>query len=233
MQAIIEFFTHLTQPEWIMQHGGLYIVVLIVFIETGLFFGFFLPGDSLLFIAGMVIANSLSPFDMPLANLGYWVALIALAGVFGNYAGYWFGKKSDGFLFRKDSFLFKRKHLVQAKAFYDRRGGGAIVLARFLPIIRTFAPMVAGMVKMDRARFSFYNLLGSFLWAGSIVSAGFLLGDNVWAKENLEKILIGIVLVTTVPVVIKLLTKKGNRNLSAAPVFNMIPEEADQKANNR
>jgi len=209
MQTVIEFFSHLTSPEWIMQHGGLYIVVLIVFIETGLFFGFFLPGDSLLFIAGMVVANALSPFDFAVANLLYWILLIGLAGVAGNYVAYYFGKKSDGFLFRrKDNWLFKKKYLLQAKDFYDRKGGGAIVLARFLPIVRTFAPIIAGMVKMKIGKFSFYNIAGSFLWAGIIVTAGFLLGENQWAKENLEKIIIGIVLITTAPVIMKLIFKK-------------------------
>jgi membrane-associated protein len=217
MQEFIEFFSNLTEPEWIMQNGGLYIVVLIVFIETGLFFGFFLPGDSLLFIAGIVIANALSPFNFPVANLLYWIVLIATAGILGNYAGYFFGTKSDKFLLRrKDNWLFKKKFIYQAKDFYDRKGGGAIVFARFLPIVRTFAPIVAGMVKMDLRKFSFYNILGSFLWAGIIVSAGFLLGENEWAKENLEKIIIGIGVITLSPVLIKLFFKKKNRLKAAS-----------------
>jgi membrane-associated protein len=212
MQPIIEFFSNLTNPEWIMQHGGLYIVVLIVFIESGLFFGFFLPGDSLLFIAGMVIANTLSPFGFPIVNLLYWILLISTAGILGNYLGYFFGTKSDRFLLRrKDNWLFKKKYLFQAKDFYDRKGGGAIVLARFLPIVRTFAPIVAGMVKMKLSKFSLYNVIGSFLWAGMIVSAGFLLGENQWAKENLEKIMLGIVFITTGPVLIKLVFKKKTK----------------------
>ncbi len=221
MQTIIEFFSHLTNPEWIMNYGGLYIVMLIVFIETGLFFGFFLPGDSMLFIAGMVIANTLSPFAWPVVNLFYWITLIAAAGILGNYAGYWFGKKSDRLLFRKDNWLFKRKYLVQATAFYNKKGGGAIMLARFLPIIRTFAPIVAGMVKMNATKFSFYNILGSFLWACSIISAGFLLGENAWVKDNLEKIIIGIVAITTGPVFVKLLMGRKKHRLQAAPVFQI------------
>jgi len=225
MQTIVEFFSNLTNPEWIMQHGGLYIVVLIVLIETGLFFGFFLPGDSLLFIAGMVIANTLAPFSLPLINLCYWVLLIAGAGVLGNFAGYWFGKKSDGLFFQKDNWLFKRKYLVQAKEFYNKKGGGAIMLARFLPIIRTFAPIVAGMVKMNKVKFSFYNILGSFLWAGTIVTCGFLLGENAWAKDNLEKIIIGIVLATTAPVLIKLLSGKKKSALRTAPAYNVTEKK--------
>ncbi|HWJ92777.1 MAG TPA: VTT domain-containing protein [Flavisolibacter sp.] len=229
MQTIMDFFSNLTNPEWIMQYGGLYIVMLIVFVETGSFFGFFLPGDSLLFIAGMIIANTLSPFAWPVVNLFYWITLIAIAGILGNYAGYWFGKKSDRLLFRKESWLFKRKYLTQAKDFYDKKGGGAIILARFLPIIRTFAPMVAGMVKMNAAKFSFYNIVGSFLWACSIISAGFLLGENAWVKENLEKIIIGIVLITTGPVLVKLLTARKKRRLQAAPVYEVTQKEIGQK----
>lgn len=228
MQTIIEFFSSVTNPEWIMQHGGLYIVVFIVLIETGLFFGFFLPGDSLLFIAGMVIANTLSPFTLPFINLGFWIGLITTAGVLGNYAGYWFGQKSDTLLFKKDNWLFKRKYLVQAKAFYDKRGGSAIVLARFLPVVRTFAPIAAGMVRMNPAKFSVYNIIGSFLWAGSIVSAGFMLGENAWAKENLEKIIIGIVLITTVPVILKLLIGKKKGPLQTAPVYSLTQKEPEQ-----
>jgi membrane-associated protein len=225
MEIIIQFLNNLINPEWIVQHGGLYIVALIVFIETGLFFGFFLPGDSLLFIAGMIIANSLSPFAIPLVNLVFWIGLIATAGVLGNFAGYWFGKKSDRFLFRKDRWLFKRKYLLQAEEFYSKKGGAAIIIARFLPIIRTFAPIVAGMVKMKPAKFSLYNILGSFLWAATIVSAGFLLGENAWAKDHLEKIILGIVLLTTGPVLLKLLFRKKKGRLQEAQFLNVATEK--------
>ena len=210
MQIITDLLNNLTDPHWIVQNGGLYIVVLIVFIETGLIFGFFLPGDPLLFIAGMIIANTIAaPFSLPLMNLLYWIVLIATAGVIGNYVSYWFGRKSDGLLFKgKDNWLFKQKYLIQARAFYDRKGGGAIVLARFVPVVRTFAPVIAGIVKMNAGKFSFYNILGSFLWAGSIVTAGFLLGENEWVKSHLEWIVIGIVVAATAPVAIKMITKK-------------------------
>ncbi|MEP6627939.1 MAG: DedA family protein [Ginsengibacter sp.] len=223
METIVEFLNNLVNPGWIVQHGGLYIVALIVFIETGLFFGVFLPGDSLLFIAGMIIANTLSPFTIPFINLVYWVGLITAAGVLGNFLGYWFGKKSNGLFFKKDGWLFKRKYLQQAEEFYAKKGGRAIVVARFLPIIRTFAPIVAGMVQMKPAKFSFYNILGSFLWATSIVSAGFLLGENAWANDHLEKIILGIMLITTGPVLFKLLTKKKKSNFHNPSVLNMPP----------
>ncbi|MEO5944370.1 MAG: VTT domain-containing protein [Ferruginibacter sp.] len=208
METIIEFLNNLINPEWIVQHGGLYIVALIVFIETGLFFGFFLPGDSLLFIAGMIIANTLSPFDVAAINLVYWIALITAAGVLGNFLGYWVGKKSDRLLLKKERWFFKRKYLQQAEEFYAKKGGAAIIIARFLPIVRTFAPIVAGMVKMNFAKFSFYNMLGSLLWVVTIVTAGFLLGESAWVKDNLEKIIIGIVLLTTGPVLLKFILRK-------------------------
>jgi membrane-associated protein len=218
METIIEFLNNLINPEWIVQHGGLYIVALIVFIETGLFFGFFLPGDSLLFIAGMIIANTLSPFDVAVANLIYWIALITAAGVLGNFLGYWVGKKSDHLLLKKERWFFKRKYLHQAEEFYAKKGGGAIIIARFLPIVRTFAPIVAGMVKMNFAKFSFYNMVGSLLWVVTIVTVGFLLGESAWVKENLEKIIIGIVLLTTGPVIMKLILRKRKTGLQTEPV---------------
>ena len=209
MQEFLEFIKNLTDPVWISNHGGLYIVVLIIFAETGLFVGFFLPGDSLLFITGMIIANSLSPFSSEAANLIYWITLITVAGVIGNSVGYWFGKKSGPLLFEKrDTWLFKRKHVLQAKEFYDKKGGGAIIFARFLPIIRTFAPIVAGVVKMDAGKFTFYNIIGCIGWVISMIMAGYLLGGNEWVKGNLEYIVIGLIVVTTAPVLFKIFFSK-------------------------
>ncbi len=218
MQEILDFIKNLTDPVWISNHGGLYIVVLIIFAETGLFVGFFLPGDSLLFITGMIIANSLSPFSNEMMNLVYWISLISVAGIIGNMVGYWFGKKSGPLLFeRKDTWLFKRKYIVQAKEFYDKKGGGAIVLARFLPIVRTFAPIVAGVVKMDFKKFVFFNIIGCIAWVVSMIVAGYLLGSNVWVKENLEYIVIGLIVITTAPVLFKLfLSKKKSPTLEIA-----------------
>jgi membrane-associated protein len=205
MQEFIELFKNLTDPVWINTHGGLYIVIFIIFAETGLFVGFFLPGDSLLFITGMIIANSLAPFNYDAANLIYWITLITIAGIVGNMVGFWFGKKSGPLLFeRRDTLLFKRKHVVQAKEFYDRRGGAAIIFARFLPIVRTFAPIVAGVVKMDYKKFMFFNIVGSIAWVVSMIMIGFLLGANVWVKNNLEYIVIGLVVITTGPVLFKM-----------------------------
>lgn len=206
MQELIELFHNLTDPEWIMVNGGLIIVMLIVFSETGLFVGFFLPGDYLLFITGIIIASSMHPFDIGLLNLVFWNILIAICAILGNFVGYWFGKKSGPFLFeRPDSLLFKKKHLEQARDFYDKKGGSAIIIARFLPIVRTFAPIVAGVVHMDFKKFVHYNMLGAFLWVFSLVSLGYALGENQYVKKYLDFIVAGIFIITTFPVIWKII----------------------------
>jgi membrane-associated protein len=190
-------------------YGGLYLVALIIFAETGLFIGFFLPGDSLLFVTGLMIANSKSPTNNDFINLLYWIILITIAGVIGNMVGYWFGKKTGPTLFEKrDTFLFKKKHIIQAREFYEKKGGSAIILARFLPIVRTFAPIVAGVVGMDSKKFFFFNIIGCIAWVASMVLAGYFLGENEWVKHNFEKIVIGLILVTTGPVLFKMIFSK-------------------------
>lgn len=209
MNEFLELFNSLTDPEWIVEHGGLYLLLFIIFIETGVFFGFFLPGDPILFIAGIIIAN------LPLAQadsvmmLLYWLVLISLAGIAGNFLGYFTGKKFGAFLLqREDTWIYKKKYLLKAEEFYHRKGGGAIILARFLPIVRTFAPIVAGIVKMDFKKFAFYNMIGSVIWVGSLVTLGYMLGENVWVKNNLEYVIIAIVLIATAPVLLKFLFGK-------------------------
>lgn len=205
MQEISQFIHNLIDPNWIMAHGGIYIVMFIIFAETGLFVGFFLPGDSLLFVTGMIIAGSQHPTQSDPLNLIYWISLLIICGIIGNFVGYWFGKKSGPIIFqKKDTLLFKQKHLHQAKEFYDKRGGGAIVLARFLPIVRTFAPIVAGVVNMEYKKFTFYNIIGCAAWVTSMTMLGYLLGENEWVKNNLEKIIIIIIVVTTAPVLFKM-----------------------------
>jgi membrane-associated protein len=213
MQDLIEIFKEMMDAEklaaFVTQYGGLYLVAFIIFAETGLFVGFFLPGDSLLFVTGLMIANSQNPFGNDFLNLLYWIVLIIIAGVIGNAVGYWFGRKTGPLLFeRRDTFLFKRKHILQAKEFYDKRGGAAIILARFLPIVRTFAPIVAGIVKMDRKTFILYNYVGCVLWVTSMILAGYFLGENEWVKHNFEKIVIGLIVVTTAPVIFKMFFHK-------------------------
>ncbi len=210
----------LLQPQWYIENGGLWFIIFAVFAETGLFAGFFLPGDSLLFVTG-IFSNDLVSEGLGIhvsssfVNLVILGIVISLAGIIGNYVGYWFGKKSGPFLFeRKDTFLFKKKYLLQAKEFYEKHGGGAIVMARFIPIVRTFAPIVAGIVGMETKKFTFYNIAGSVAWVFSMLFAGHYLQQLVlgWfnfdLKEHLEVIVIGIVLITTAPILLKLFFNK-------------------------
>jgi membrane-associated protein len=217
MFELLEFtFKDLLNPEFYIQNGGLWLFLFIVFAETGLFAGFFLPGDSLLFVAGIYsseLAAEVYDTGNEFMNLMLIVLLVVISGVLGNTLGYWFGAKSGPYLFkRKDTFFFKKKHLYTAKEFYDKHGGGAIIFARFLPIIRTFAPIVAGIVGMDKKKFSFFNLIGCIAWAISMLFAGhylykfFLNTFDVDIKKHLELIVLGIVLVTTAPVIFRLIT---------------------------
>lgn len=209
MTTLIEIFNNLTSPEWIMLHGGLYFVLFIVFAETGLLVGFFLPGDSLLFITGMIIANTVLPEGNSTWYVLYWILLIAIAGIVGNYLGYWIGHLSGDMLMRrKDNWLYKKKYLTNAHRFYEQKGGSAIIIARFLPVVRTFAPIVAGIAKMNMMKFTAYNIIGSFAWVGSLVGAGYVLGENEWVKENIDKIILLIVVLSTAPVVLKFVMKK-------------------------
>jgi membrane-associated protein len=208
-------------PEFYIQNGGLWLFLFIIFAETGLFAGFFLPGDSLLFVAGIYsneLAIELFNFNNDILNLIMICVLVVFSGVLGNTVGYWFGAASGPYLFKKeDSFLFKKKHLYTAKEFYDKHGGGAIVFARFLPIIRTFAPIIAGIVRMEKHKFALYNIIGCILWAFVMLFAGhylyrfFLSEFGFDLKQRLEMIVIGIIVITTAPVIFKLLKKNKEK----------------------
>ena len=179
---------------------GLWIVLFIVFAETGLFAGFFLPGDSLLFLAGIYSRSLVENFtfiESDLANVIILSTLVAVAGILGNMVGYWFGAKSGYYLYKKeDSFWFKKKYLIQSKDFFEKYGGKAIIFARFLPIVRTFAPIVAGIVTMDKKKFMFYNIVSSFLWSFVLIFSGhylygmFLEKFDIDLKHHIEKIVI-------------------------------------------
>jgi membrane-associated protein len=199
--------------DWIINNGGIYILLLIIFAETGLFVGFFLPGDSLLFAAGIVLGRLSDEFFIP--SIPLVIISVILASVIGNMVGYWFGRQTGPLLYeRKETWLFRRKHLMRAREFYDEYGKATIFLAKFLPIIRTFAPIVAGVVKMRWHVFLLYNVLGSVAWVCSMMLGGYFLEE--WVKREfgfslldyIEIITVGIVLVTTIPVVWKLFFAK-------------------------
>lgn len=237
-------WSQLLQPQFYIENGGLWLLLFVVFAETGLFVGFFLPGDSLLFVAG-IFAHKMPSGDPGLAyqflkligmgnvrnefvDLFVLVGLIAVAGIWGNAVGYWTGRKVGPAMFTwKDRFLFKKRYLFQAQEFYQKHGGGAIVVARFIPFIRTFAPIVAGIVKMDRKKFHFFNVVGCLAWVFTMIFAGYFLQKWILKqfgfdlKDHLEIIVIGIVLVSTAPVIIKLIAsrKKG----IPPPADNTLP----------
>lgn len=218
--------TDLLDPEFYIDHGGLWMIIFIVFAETGLFAGFFLPGDALLFITGIysdkLVSAALFPSYNEWVDLAVLFAFISTAGILGNFVGYWFGRKSGPYLYeRKDTFFFKKKYLVQAHDFYEKNGGGAIIIARFVPFIRTFAPIVAGIVQMDRRKFAFYNIVGCVLWVGSMLLGGHFLQQfimkkfNYDLKDHLEVIILIIVGLTTIPVLWKIFfNKKKPANIS-------------------
>lgn len=206
--------------NWIIDYGGLYILLLVVFAETGLFVGFFFPGDSLLFAAGVFLDKIASELTGSVPTGFGWahmliIILIMLASVLGNIVGYWFGQKAGPLLYeRRETWLFKKKHLVRATNFYNKYGKATIFLAKFLPIIRTFAPIVAGIVKMHKPYFMFYNIMGSLAWVSSMMLGGYFLDSWVQRKfgfslkDHIEAITIGIILVTTLPVLYKLFFAK-------------------------
>ena len=212
-------WSQLLQPQYYIENGGLWLLLLVVFAETGLFFGFFLPGDSLLFVAGIysdLLAREIVTTNNQWLDLLIIFSFISSAGILGNYVGYSIGKKVGPAMYDwKENIFFKRKYLVQAQEFYEKHGGGAIVIARFIPIVRTFAPIVAGIVKMDKKKFVYFNVVGSIAWVASMLCAGHFL--QAWIlnqyqfdlKKHLEVIVLGIVFVTTVPVIIKVITHKS------------------------
>ena len=208
MSGIFDFLKQLVNPESIILYGGVYLLLFFVFAETGLFIGFFLPGDSLLFTAGLFCATgliNLHPFLL--------VVLIIAAAVAGNMVGYAFGKKVGPMLFkRKSGFFFRQEHLVAAHAFYLKHGKKTIVLSRFLPIVRTFAPIVAGIVKLDYRKFFLYSLIGAVLWVCTLVLTGYFLGKYVpGTKDYLGYIVIFLIVITSIPFIYNTIKKKLRR----------------------
>ncbi|MBD1420005.1 DedA family protein [Sphingobacterium chuzhouense] len=201
MQDFWLSFQQLMDPEYLLSHGGFYIVVLIVFAETGLFFGFFLPGDYLLFLAGLFCA--LGKIDVDIVTMYFG---ILGAGILGNFTGYWFGYRTGPMLFkRKDSLLFKRKYVIMAEEFYQKYGGTALVIGRFVPIVRTFAPIFAGVVKLNFRKFVFYNVAGALLWVSLLTLTGYFLGIKFPEIINyVEYIIVGLIAIAFLPIVIAL-----------------------------
>src|SRR5690606_29954923 len=153
MQEIWDSLQHLIDPVKLLHGGGFYLLLFVVFAETGLFFGFFLPGDYLLFLAGMFVAT-----DRLDATIYELITGLIIAAVLGNFVGYWFGKKTGPVLYqREDSLFFKKRFLKAAESYYKKQGAFALIMGRFIPIVRTFAPIIAGVVRLDYRKFALYN----------------------------------------------------------------------------
>lgn len=197
MQEIWTSLQQLINAEELLREGGFYLLLFVVFAETGLFFGFFLPGDYLLFLAGMFTATDKLDVHIVVLIIG----LIAVA-ILGNFVGYWFGYKTGPVLYhRKDSFFFKKKYLIAAEEYYNKQGAFALIMGRFIPIVRTFAPIFAGVVKLGFKRFAFYNVSGAILWITSLTLLGFFLGKRFEkeVEEYLAYIIAGFIIVTAIP----------------------------------
>ncbi len=205
MHGIFDFLRQLVNPESIILYGGIYLLLFIVFAETGLFVGFFLPGDSLLFTAGLFCSTGILVLHPVLL-----VILIIIAAVAGNMVGYSFGKKVGQLLFnRKSGLFFRHEHLVTAHEFYLKHGKITIILSRFLPIVRTFAPIVAGIVKLDYYKFFIYSLVGAFFWVNALVLSGYFLGKYIPAtKDYLGYIVIFLIVITSIPFIYNSIRKK-------------------------
>jgi len=201
-----------TFSQW-LSAGGIFIVTGIIFAETGLLFGFFLPGDSLLITTG-VLSNPANPNYLPGLSIATFMVTLSLAAVIGDQVGYFLGHKTgDAIYARPDGRFFKRKHLERAHAFYERFGVAAIIACRFVPILRTFVPFVAGMARMPYAKFAPWDILGGILWINSLLVTGYYLGQTPLANR-LDKIIVIVVFVSVLPMVIgaasKLIRKPQN-----------------------
>ena len=194
--------------------GGFWLILFIIFAETGLFVGFFLPGDSLLFVSGIyavdIVRETFGSTGSEFLDTSILATAIAIAAIIGNEVGYWFGLKAGPTLYkREDSLLFKKKYLFQAHDFFEQHGALAVIMARFLPIVRTFTPIVAGIVKMDKKKFLMDNIIGAFLWSFLLIFAGHYLDKlfidqfGIDLKKHLEMIILVIVLITTLPIIVK------------------------------
>ncbi|MBP9191915.1 MAG: VTT domain-containing protein [Ignavibacteria bacterium] len=209
MEVISDFFHYLRDLEGLIKWGGLTVLIIIIFAETGLLVGFFLPGDSLLITAGLLAAQGYLDINVMMISL-------ILAAIIGDQVGYLFGRKTGPKIFnREKSLFFAKDHLVKANQFYDRYGGKAIIFARFVPFARTFAPIVAGVANMNYRKFVSYNIMGGILWIVSMCLSGYFFGNIPFVKKNFEYVIIGVIILSLVPVVVGYLRHRKESKLSS------------------
>lgn len=195
MHSLVDFFNRIRDVQAILAWGGYIGITGIVFAETGLLVGFFLPGDSLLVTAGLLAATT-GAF-----NIGVLVLLLTAASLIGNTVGYAIGKATGPRLFsRDDSLLFNKKHLYRAHEFYERHGGKTVIIARFMPIVRTFVPVVAGMAAMDYRRYTIYNVIGGIAWVSSMLFIGYFLGSYIpGIDQHIGSVIIVVIALSLLP----------------------------------
>jgi membrane-associated protein len=205
LETILEL-PDLFNPESIIRYGGLTLLLIVIFLETGVFFGFFLPGDSLVFIAGLLCDTKF--LDLPIMAL--WPLLIVCASA-GSMVGYAFGSRAGNyFAHRRENFFYKKKYLEITRGFYDRYGMWAFILGRFLPIVRTFVPIFAGLAHINYNKFILFNIIGATIWISTMLFAGYGLGNMFPSLTNhLESIVVGMVVLTAIPILVAWYRQRG------------------------
>jgi membrane-associated protein len=208
MELLNEFFLKLNKLDELIRWGGYTVLAVIVFAETGLLIGFFLPGDSLLVTAGLFAGKG----DLDFLFLFLLLTFMAVAG---DALGYWIGKKAGPKIFnREKSILFAKDHLIAARQFFDKHGNKTIILARFMPIVRTFVPVVAGVGEMPYPRFFFYNLIGGILWVGSMLSLGYFLGRTIPdIDDKIHFVILAIIIFSIIPGVIEYVRHRRKKRI--------------------
>ena len=214
------FFHFLFNVQGLIQWGGTLLVCVIVFIETGFFVGFFLPGDSLLVTAGVFAATG----NLSLAKL---LLLVPLCAIVGDQIGYWIGRKAGQALYRReDSFVFRKRHLVRAHAFYKKYGGKTVILARFVPVVRTFCPPVAGAAMMPYGRYVAFDVVGGIVWVGSMILGGYFLGSMIPdIGKRIHYVIAAVIFLSLLPAVISVLRAKYSEDSKPVSDVPAVPSE--------
>jgi membrane-associated protein len=223
MTGSLENLLHfLFNVKGLIEWGGTLLVCIIVFIETGFFVGFFLPGDSLLVTAGVFAASG----QLHLAELLLLVPLCAIAG---DQIGYWIGRKAGQALYRReDSLVFRKRHLERAHEFYEKYGGKTVILARFVPIVRTFCPPVAGAAQMPYGRYFAYDVAGGLLWGGGMILGGYFLGRQIPnISENIHYVIAIVIFLSLLPPAISMLRARSSESTTPTSASQPTPHERD------
>jgi membrane-associated protein len=229
-----EFFSRLRELEALLTWGGYPVLMLIIFAETGLLIGFFLPGDSLLVTAGVLVnAGLLNPFELStFGNLLLMNVVLITMAIVGDAVGYGIGFKAGPKIFNRDqSLLFRKDHLVATQKFYDKHGGKTIILARFMPAVRTFAPVVAGVGQMGYRRFAMFNIIGGVSWVSSMTFLGYFLGKVLGAKQ-IEKVVYVIIVISVLPLFIGAIKHRLNAKKAAAEAGKLPPTKSPSNGEN-